>query len=198
MLGMRDVSDDQGEVAILFCDIVDFDKIINVEKQNIVRILDFIFREFDNICVSHGVQKIETVGKTYMACAGLKSCEYGINKTILAINPVRRLLNSAFQMKEFMETVTYGHDGKPIKVKIGIHYGRVIAGIIGYHKPQFSLIGDTVNTTSRVCSTGLNDRITMSSEAYAFVKGSEFHFAKREVEVNTLCYAVIFDKHSKK
>ena len=39
-------------------------------------------------------------------------------------------------------------------VKIGIHYGYVIAGVIGDHKPQFSLIGDTVNTTSRLCSTG--------------------------------------------
>lgn len=46
-------------MTILFCDFVDFDKIINVEKHNIVRILDFIFREFDNICMSHGIQKIE-------------------------------------------------------------------------------------------------------------------------------------------
>lgn len=132
-----------------------------------------------------------------MACGGLKACEYGISRNILTIHPVRRLLNVAFQMKDFMETVTYGPEGKPIKLKIGIHYGRVIAGIIGYHKPQFSLIGDTVNTTSRVCSTGLNDRITISDDAYAFVQGSDFHFAKREVAVSnkvivfcTKCFAL--------
>jgi class 3 adenylate cyclase len=50
--------------------------------------------------------------------------------------------------------------------KIGIHYGRVISGVIGYHKPQFSLIGNTVNTTSRVCSTGDDGNIILSEEAY--------------------------------
>lgn len=120
---------------------------------------------------------------TYMACAGLKSCEYNVNKKLLEIHPVQRLLNAAFQMREFMDTVTYGLEGKPIKIKIGINYGRVIAGVIGFHKPQFSLIGDTVNTTSRVCSTGLVSRITISDAAYVHVKRSEYHFAQRVVPV---------------
>lgn len=55
----------------------------------------------------------------------------------------------------------YG-DNKAVILKIGIHYGRVIAGVIGAHKPQFSLIGDTVNTTSRVCSTSEPGIITLS------------------------------------
>jgi class 3 adenylate cyclase len=50
------------------------------------------------------------------------------------------------------EKITWGEYGNTVKLKIGIHYGRVMAGLIGYHKPQFSLIGDTVNTASRVCS----------------------------------------------
>lgn len=53
------MADDQGNVAILFCDIVDFDRIIDVEKQKIVGLLDRIFREFDNGCVTYGCQKIE-------------------------------------------------------------------------------------------------------------------------------------------
>ncbi len=120
---------------------------------------------------------------TYMACAGLKSCEYNVSKSLLAIHPVRRLLNAAFQMREFMETVVYGDEGKPIKIKIGVNYGRVIAGVIGFHKPQFSLIGDTVNTTSRVCSTGLVSRITISDAAYVHVKEHPFVYARREVPV---------------
>ena len=47
-------------------------------------------------------------------------------------------------------------------MKLGIHYGHVIAGVIGYHKPQFSLIGDTVNTSSRVCSTSQPGVIALS------------------------------------
>lgn len=88
-----------------------------------------------------------------MACAGLKSCEIGIAKTILSIHPVRRILNMALEMEDFVKRTTYG-DGIPMKIRIGIHSGKVIAGVIGYHKPQFSLIGDTVNTTSRVCTAG--------------------------------------------
>ena len=51
-------------------------------------------------------------------------------------------------------------------LKIGIHTGTIIAGVIGYHKPQFSLIGDTVNTTARVCSTGVEGAITISQQAF--------------------------------
>ena len=65
---------------------------------------------------------------------------------------------------------------RQISIKIGIHVGPCIAGIIGYHKPQFSLIGDTVNTTSRVCSTG-TDFIQISGECYERVKrASGFYF----------------------
>lgn len=56
-------------------------------------------------------------------------------------------------MMEYSKKFKFGQSGN-VRIKIGIHYGRVIAGVIGHHKPQFSLIGDTVNTTSRVCSTG--------------------------------------------
>lgn len=60
----------------------------------------------------------------------------------------------------------WGQNGEKIKVRIGIHYGRVIAGVIGHHKPQFSLIGDTINTTSRVMSTGEDGKITISEQAF--------------------------------
>ncbi len=70
-------------------------------------------------------------------------------------------------------------EGVPIQITIGIHYGRVIAGVIGYHKPQFSLIGDTVNTTSRVCSTGIKGKINLSSAAYELVKSRDICVIER-------------------
>jgi len=118
-----------------------------------------------------------------MACGGLEALESGVSRSKLRAHPVDRLLEVAFQMKSFMETKTYGPEGKSIRLKIGIHYGQVIAGIIGHHKPQFSLIGDTVNTTSRVCSTGLDNRITISNEAYNCVQSPGYYFQKRIVEV---------------
>eukprot|EP00828_Plagiopyla_frontata_P023784 TRINITY_DN30395_c0_g1_i1.p4 TRINITY_DN30395_c0_g1~~TRINITY_DN30395_c0_g1_i1.p4 ORF type:complete len:100 (+),score=16.36 TRINITY_DN30395_c0_g1_i1:321-620(+) len=68
-----------------------------------------------------------------------------------------------------------------MEIKIGIHSGRVIAGVIGHHKPQFSLIGDTVNHTSRVCSTGEDGKITISGESYTKVSDSEYEFLEKTV-----------------
>jgi len=62
----------------LFCDIVDFDNIMNSEKERVVEMLDNLFRSYDNLCNYYGVQKIETVGKTYMAAAGIAACETNI------------------------------------------------------------------------------------------------------------------------
>ena len=117
-----------------------------------------------------------------MACAGLVACEVGITTHIVAIEKTRRAINLALKMKKYCNDQIYGEMNK-MKVKIGIHVGKVIAGVIGYHKPQFSLIGDTVNTTSRVCSTGEDGRITISNEAYQKVRASELFFDPRKVEV---------------
>ena len=70
--------------------------------------------------------------------------------------------------------------------KIGIHYGRAISGVIGFHKPQFSLIGDTVNTTSRVCSTGLEDKIILSEQAFEQLNNDKIEFTTRYVEMKGL------------
>ena len=178
--GSFSMQESQDDIAILFCDMCDFDHIINTENMKIVQILDEIFRNFDNLCIKHGVQKIETVGKTYMACAGLKACELNFSEDTLKTEKTRRLVSMAFEMMKFMEKVTIGR-GETIKLKIGIHIGTVIAGVIGHHKPQFSLIGDTVNTTSRVCSTGLEGSITISDTAYKNIKNSNLEFQKRVV-----------------
>lgn len=65
-------------------------------------------------------------------------------------------------MREVAKNMKYDNGSKSIEIKIGIHFGRVMAGVIGHHKPQFSLIGDTVNTTSRVCSTADAGTLTLS------------------------------------
>ena len=82
------------------------------------------------------MQKIETVGKTYMAAGGLKDAENNSNSKFLnrTINPVARAVIMSLEIMEAMKHHTFGANEK-IKVKIGIHYGRVIAGVIGCHKP---------------------------------------------------------------
>lgn len=104
-----------------------------------------------------------------MAAAGLKACEQDL-LYLSQVDPVQRALNLAELMIGFIRTITWGDKENKLIGKIGIHYGNAISGVIGFHKPQFSLIGNTVNTTSRVCSTGLDDNIILSEQAFDQLK----------------------------
>lgn len=81
-------------------------------------------------------------------------------------NSTERILDLALDMFKHVESTTF-EMGVKLTLKIGIHHGNCTYGVIGYHKPQFSLIGDTVNTTSRHCTTGDPGTIVMSSAAFA-------------------------------
>ncbi|CAD8124090.1 unnamed protein product [Paramecium sonneborni] len=179
------IHQNQGEVAIVFCDICNFDQIIMEEQENIIQFLDDLFRTFDKYCEICGVQKIETVGKTYMASAGLKACEQEL-VYLSEIQPVQRALNLAEMMMIYIRSKLWGIKSQPLIGKIGIHYGRAISGVIGFHKPQFSLIGDTVNTTSRVCSTGQEDKITLSEKAFQQLNNDKIEFDVQYVEMKGL------------
>jgi class 3 adenylate cyclase len=163
------VADDAGEIAILFCDIFYFDEVIKECQDKVVDLIDEIFRHFDQTCRQHGVQKIETVGKTYMACSGLKLTEALLTPEQRSQSATERALLAAEEMMELASGFTYA-PGKSLQLKIGIHYGTCIFGVLGYHKPQFSLIGDTINTTSRHCTCGDPGNITLSEQAWAEVK----------------------------
>ncbi|CAD8110446.1 unnamed protein product [Paramecium primaurelia] len=167
--GQYDIQEDQGMVAVLFCDIIDFDQLIKNEQSNVVDILDKLFRRFDLLCQQYEVQKIETVGKTYMAAAGLKI--HVSQKS----NPVNKVISLALDMKRHVMS------NEVFQIKIGIHYGNVIAGVIGHHKPQFSLIGDTINTASRICSTAEPWDIAISEQAYRQTNKFELVYVQRDV-----------------
>ena len=110
-----------------------------------------------------------------MGAGGLKSCENWVSQHLLKINHTKRTINLAIDMMKYIKEVNFG-GGHKLKLKIGIHRGKVIAGVIGFHKPQFSLIGDTVNITARHCSTGDPGMVTISEEAFQEVKNTELNF----------------------
>ena len=161
MSGETTCYEDVGDVAILFCDIADFDDVVRLNENNVVFLLDKIFRKFDDLCVMYGVQKIETVGKTYMAAAGIKIADSCLPVEQRDIHPTERVLNLAKAMMRNIKDFE-----KSLGLKIGVHIGKPVMGVIGYHKPQFSLIGDAVNTTSRHCTTGKKDHIMVSQAAH--------------------------------
>ena len=85
---------------------------------------------FDNLCETHGVTKIETVGKTYMACAGLKDSEVALCPELLAKNHAQRAVSLAIDVIKKVEKFDFP-SGQVIKVKIGVNSGPVIAGVVG-------------------------------------------------------------------
>ena len=148
--GQRFISEDQGVVTIIFIDILDFDDVVKMyQPGELIEFLDKMYNAFDQMCNIHSLQKIETVGKTYMACGGLKAIEKNYNKNRSIKHHTIRIVNLAFEIVEYVKKRTL-KNGDPLLVKIGIHTGRVISGVVGQHKPQFSLVGDTVNRTSRM------------------------------------------------
>lgn len=184
--GDRFISDPQPQTHILFCDICDFDAMIkDYNAEEITTLLNKIFQKLDEICDSSGVTKIETVGRTYVACTGLKESEMDNPAYVPKLSSAHRLLYCAFEFLSAIEQFILP-DGKGIRIKIGINSGKVIAGVVGYHKPQFSLVGDTVNTASRMCSTlDRENAIQISASTYQYVHESSgvlFEAIKREIK----------------
>jgi magnesium-transporting ATPase (P-type)/class 3 adenylate cyclase len=151
--GARYIAEDQGCVTVVFCDIVDFDSICaEYLPVELTAFLDLVFKKFDQLCSAIGVTKIETVGKTYMACAGLKDSEAELDPSLKDVSHSRRGLEMGLAMISLCQSLRL-KNGFQLQLKIGINSGPVTAGVVGYHKPQFSLVGDTINTASRMCST---------------------------------------------
>jgi len=129
--GIRGAELDFEVVTIVFCDISDFDKLVDENTpKDLISLLDKIYNLFDQLCDLHGMQKIETVGKTYMAAGGLKECEKGFDSSLLKRHHAIRAFELSLDMIDIMQNMTYTN-GENLKVKIGIHTGKVLSAVIG-------------------------------------------------------------------
>ncbi|KAG7390726.1 hypothetical protein PHYPSEUDO_006845 [Phytophthora pseudosyringae] len=169
------ISEDEQDVTILFCDITDFASFVNrFSPTEVVSLLDRVYSLFDQICQKHGVRKMETVGKTYMACAGLQGKDQGREAALRAVSMALDMLSCLDKCRS--------SNGNGIKLRIGLHSGRVVSGLVGMKKQQFSLFGDTVNTASRMQSTGITGRCQLSQVTYKKLAG-HFTFEERQIDV---------------
>lgn len=114
-----------------------------------------------------------------MACGGLKFLEKELSHKQNK-NFTQRVVDLACEMMKFVQGTTFSF-GVKLNLKIGVHYGPCIYGVIGYHKPQFSLIGDTVNTTSRHCTTGESGTIVLSQAAKSRIDATLIPNLKKSV-----------------
>lgn len=168
--GERYISDYQGVVSVIFCDIYNFESILKYyTPQELTAFLDEVFGKFDQICMLSGCTKIETVGKTYMACAGLRDSDIELDPYYSKVPHARRCIEMGLAIVRNAEKI-YLKSREILQFKIGIHSGPVTAGVVGFHKPQFSLVGDTVNTASRMASLCPNSNtLQISKETYDFI-----------------------------
>lgn len=152
-------------VTVLFTDFVGFTGIAEkLSPQELVGELDVCFREFDRIAKKHHLEKIKTIGDAYMAAGGIPQP----NETH-AIDCVA----AALEINEFMEAlkVKKRAQNQPYwQLRIGIHTGSLVAGVIGEEKFAYDVWGDTVNTASRLESSALADSVNISGATYQQVK----------------------------
>ncbi|MGH7109696.1 MAG: adenylate/guanylate cyclase domain-containing protein [Stellaceae bacterium] len=165
------------EASILFSDIEGFvalSKRLGVERT--VALLNEMMRRFDALAQKHGVEKIKTIGDAYMAVAGLPQP---------APDHAARLACMALDMLAEKSAVA-AHFGVAFRMRIGIASGPVMAGIIGARKFSYDVWGDAVNLASRLESSGLPERVHVSTEARRAMAPSFVCERRGEIEIKGL------------
>ena len=159
------IVDAHDSVCILFSEVVGFSEFCN-EASNaleIVRMLNTMFAAFDALLSRHGVYKVETVGSVYMAASGLPFLLPSNGGA--AASPAVSLLLMAADMITIMDslavTLSNGED-RTFRLRVGLHCGPVLAGVVGLELPRYCLFGDTVNTAARMQTTSLPGRAQCS------------------------------------
>jgi class 3 adenylate cyclase len=168
------IAEAHDDVTVLFADVVDFTPFVErTEPARVVAVLDEIFSAFDRLAERHGLEKIKTIGDAYMVVAGLPAPR---------ADHVEAMAEMALDMQADLGRLC-GPLGLDLAIRVGMDSGPVIAGVIGRHKFIYDLWGDTVNTASRMESSGLPGRIQVTSATYERLR-DRYRFEERgEIEV---------------
>ncbi|MDM8561162.1 adenylate/guanylate cyclase domain-containing protein [Candidatus Parabeggiatoa sp. HSG14] len=155
------IADDFSQVTVLFADIVGFTEMSGrMSPIELVKLLNNIFSLFDRLVERHCLEKIKTIGDAYMVVAGLP---------IPCTNHVEQIADLSLEMQQGITQFNNEHH-HDLKIRIGIHTGQVVAGVIGIKKFAYDLWGDTVNIASRMESHGIAGRIQVSDSVYELLK----------------------------
>ena len=150
------------DAAVIFTDFEGFSQSTeHLAPAEVIRHLDAYFTEFDRISAAHGLEKIKTIGDSYMTVAGVPEFHE---------NPVRAACDAALEIRDASERIsaTFGANG--LNIRIGIHAGPLVAGVIGKQKFSYDVWGATVNFASRMESSGAPGRINVSAGVHSRVE----------------------------
>ncbi|MBK6483184.1 MAG: tetratricopeptide repeat protein [Chitinophagaceae bacterium] len=160
-------------VTVMFTDFKDFANISEkVSAELLVDEIHYCFSAFDNIIQKYSIEKIKTIGDAYLCAAGLPVSNY-----THAID----MVHAAFEIRDFMNRRKTEKEVKgelPFELRIGIHTGPVVAGIVGVKKYAYDIWGDTVNLAARMEQHGEEGKINISGSTYELVK-TKFNYTYR-------------------
>lgn len=148
-------------VTVLFADIVGFTALSSrTSPEELVTMLNELFSTFDGLAEKHGLEKIKTIGDAYMVVAGIPEPvpDHAVAMAHMALDMLDAI------------TAYAARTGSDLTIRVGIHSGSVVAGVIGQKKFIYDLWGDTVNTASRMESAGLPGRIHVSEATYQLLR----------------------------
>lgn len=152
-------------VTVLFTDFENFTSIAEkMSAQELVNEIHYCYSAFDQIITAHGLEKIKTIGDSYMCVAGVP-----VERDMHAIDAVK----AALEICAFIEVEKYTRQAKGqtwFNIRIGLHSGPVVAGIVGLKKFAYDIWGDTVNVASRLESSGEPGKVNISGNTYDLVK----------------------------
>lgn len=155
------IADNFACVSVLFADIVGFTKLSSTASgAQVVEMLNEVFSAFDRIAAKYGLEKIKTIGDAYLIVGGIPHAmpDHAQRVLLMALEMEKALLSSAAAR------------AASIQIRIGVHSGPVVAGVIGEQKFAYDLWGDTVNVASRMESHGLPGRVQISESTAALVR----------------------------
>jgi PAS domain S-box-containing protein len=165
----RIVPESLERVSVLFADLVDFTAAsTEMNPDQLVTLLNEVFSMFDQLAEFHGLEKIKTIGDAYMVAGGVPMPQEHHDQAIAQF---------ALDIREAIQQFSRS-DGNPFQIRVGIHTGPVVAGVIGRRKFAYDLWGDTVNLASRMESTGEAQKIQVTPEFYHRLK-DQFKFEPR-------------------
>ncbi|XP_019898635.2 adenylate cyclase type 4 [Esox lucius] len=177
-------------VCVMFASVPQFKEFYNESSMNhdgleCLRFLNEIISDFDELLSKpkfSSVEKIKTIGSTYMAAAGLTNPALGEERKEgdASYHHIRSMVEFAIALKNNLEAINQ-HSFNSFKLRIGINHGPVIAGVIGAQKPQYDIWGNSVNVASRMDSTGVLDKIQVTEETALVVETLGFSVTKRGV-----------------